>query len=277
MVASGGRMIIRSFLKWTGSKHGLISELRKTLPAGGRLVEPFAGSCTVALNTNYAANLLADINPDLINLYKQVIKNPDAFIETCRPRFTPEENTKDRYNETKAAFNAGRFNALEAAAAFLYLNRHGFNGLCRYNRQGAFNVAFGSYKKPYFPEREIRVFATKLADAEFIAADYLQTLKQVRRGDVVYCDPPYIPTSDTANFTEYSGRKFTAADHHALIAKLNELARQGVPVIVSNSLPARPFLSPVHGWEVRQVTARRRGSCTAVGRGRVFELMAVNK
>lgn len=253
-------MIIRSFLKWTGSKHDLISELRKTLPTGGRLVEPFAGSCTVALNTNYAANLLADINPDLINLYKQVINDPGLFIAMARPYFVPAFNTKEKYNKTKLAFNSGQFPALEAAAAFLYLNRHGFNGLCRYNRQGAFNVAFGSYKKPYFPENEIRAFATKLASAEFVAADYLQTLKQVRAGDVVYCDPPYIPTSDTANFTEYSGRKFTAADHHALIAKLNELARQGVPVIVSNSLPAQPFLSPAHGWEVRQVIVRRRGA-----------------
>ncbi len=95
--------------------------------------------------------------------------------------------------------------SVENAARFLYLNRHCFNGLCRYNRRGEFNVPFGKYKKPYFPADEIRAFAEKAKRATFITAHYSETLDLVRDGnDVVYCDPPYLTESD--NFTAYHER-----------------------------------------------------------------------
>lgn len=100
---------------------------------------------------------------------------------------------------------------MESAARFMYLNRHGFNGLCRYNRRGQFNVPFGKYKKPYFPLDEIHAFKEKAKRATFITAHYSETLELVRDGyDVIYCDPPYLTESD--NFTAYHGSGFTHMD-----------------------------------------------------------------
>lgn len=61
-----------TILKWAGNKTAIMSELKKHLPAGPRLVEPFAGSCAVMMETDYPSYLVADINPDLINLYKRL-------------------------------------------------------------------------------------------------------------------------------------------------------------------------------------------------------------
>ncbi|MCL0160597.1 Dam family site-specific DNA-(adenine-N6)-methyltransferase, partial [Klebsiella pneumoniae] len=116
------------------------------------------------------------------------------------------------------------------AASFLYLNRHCFNGLYRTNRDGGFNVPFGSYKAPYFPEAEMRLFAEKARDthALFLCNDFRTSIPYVARNrldSVIYCDPPYIPTSKTANFTAY-GKPFTLDDHRALVTALLDVNRQ---------------------------------------------------
>jgi DNA adenine methylase len=126
------------------------------------------------------------------------------------------------------------------AAYFLYLNRHGYNGLYRVNQKGEFNVPFGKYAEPYFPEAEMRLFAEKASDtkAVFIHSDFRQSIPdvmQLAHDAVIYCDPPYIPASDTANFTAY-GKPFTLDDHRALVAALVAVNRQyATRSIISNS------------------------------------------
>jgi DNA adenine methylase len=105
------------------------------------------------------------------------------------------------------------------AAQFLYLNRHGYNGLCRYSRKTGFNVPFGKYKSVYFPENEIRLFAEKANDTKaiFLCAPFQRSLQVVTGGDVlVYCDPPYLPESKTADFTQYHTEPFTEDNHRQL-------------------------------------------------------------
>ena len=123
---------------------------------------------------------------------------------------------------------------------FLYLNRHGFNGLYRVNQKGEFNVPFGKFAAPYFPEKEMRLFAEKANDTKaiFLHADFRHSIPdviQLAYDAVIYCDPPYIPASKTANFTAY-GKPFTPDDHRALVATLLEVNRQhGTRSVISNS------------------------------------------
>ena len=130
--------------------------------------------------------------------------------------------------------------ALLYAALFLYLNRHGFNGLYRTNLRGEFNVPFGKYAAPYFPEKEVRLFAEKASDtkAVFIHSDFRHSIPdvmQLAHDAVIYCDPPYIPASETANFTAY-GKPFTLDDHRELVKALLDVNRQhGIRSIISNS------------------------------------------
>lgn len=219
-----------TILKWAGNKTAIMPELKKHLPAGQRLVEPFAGSCAVMMATDYPHYLVADINTDLINLYRQIKENTEWFINAAREHFD-KDNTPDRYYVVRELFNyLTSISAVEKAAMFLYLNRHGYRGLCRYNKKGHFNVPYGNYKTPYFPENEIRAFAEKAKHATFICAGYEETLATLQAGDVIYCDPPYDGT-----FTDYHTGGFADDDQYRLASILERRSSEGHPVIVSNS------------------------------------------
>ncbi|MCS5947276.1 Dam family site-specific DNA-(adenine-N6)-methyltransferase [Klebsiella pneumoniae subsp. pneumoniae] len=108
-------------------------------------------------NTDFSRYILADINSDLIGLYNIVKLRTDEYVAAAREMFTPENNVAERYYLYRDEFNQSQ-DPLRRAVLFLYLNRHGYNGLCRYNLRGEFNVPFGRYKKPYFPEAELLSF-----------------------------------------------------------------------------------------------------------------------
>lgn len=224
----------RAFLKWAGGKFGLIEQICQQLPEGKKLVEPFVGAGSVFLNTQYDRYLLNDINPDLINLYNHVKSQSSAYITEARKLFTPQNNCADKYYEIREEFNRTT-DTFSRSLLFLYLNRHGYNGLCRYNLSGGFNVPFGKYKAPYFPQAELEFFAEKAQKAKFTCGSFVDTFRRVRKGDVVYCDPPYAPISLTANFTQYAKTGFSLDDQLLLakLAKHNAFKKQAT-VLISN-------------------------------------------
>ncbi|GKJ44289.1 site-specific DNA-methyltransferase (adenine-specific) [Klebsiella variicola] len=219
-----------TMLKWAGNKTAIMPELIKHLPAGPRLVEPFAGSCAVMMATDYPHYLVADINPDLINLYKKIALDCEAFISRAKNIFAIANREVAYYNIRHEFNHSSEITDFMKAVYFLYLNRHGYRGLCRYNMSGHFNVPYGNYKNPYFPESEIRAFAEKAQLATFICASYDETLALLRAGDVVYCDPPYDGT-----FSGYHTAGFTEDDQYHLASILERRSSEGHPVIVSNS------------------------------------------
>lgn len=222
---------MKTVLKWAGSKVRIIETLKQHLPAGQRLVEPFAGSCAVMMNTDYDEYLIADVNPDLISLYQAIKLDAEQFIQDAK-RYFEVGNDAEHYYSIRADFNLCS-DWQWRAAMFLYLNRHCFNGLCRYNQSGGFNVPFGKYKAPYFPEEEIRAFAEKAVRATFVCCDYSEALRMVRPGDVVYCDPPYL--TETGNFTAYHSDGFGLEGHGRLARRARRLSAKGIPSVLSNS------------------------------------------
>ncbi|VFS45670.1 DNA adenine methylase [Budvicia aquatica] len=170
----------RSFLKWAGGKYPLVNEIREYLPRGECLIEPFVGAGSVFLNTDYDEYVLADINSDLINLYNIVKQRTDQVVQDSRELFTDEYNQEPVYYQLRTEFNQSR-DPYRRALLFLYLNRHCYNGLCRYNLSGEFNVPFGRYKKPYFPETELYCFAEKAKRATFFCENYEQTMMKGRK------------------------------------------------------------------------------------------------
>ena len=137
---------MKPFLKWAGNKYQIVERIKEVLPAGKRLIEPFVGSGALFLNTDYPAYLLADANPDLISVYRHLQSDGRDFIEACRLYFTPENNSPERFYEFRQRFNTTS-DATEKATLFVYLNKHCYNGLCRYNSKGGFNVPFGDVYK----------------------------------------------------------------------------------------------------------------------------------
>ncbi|NUW62153.1 DNA adenine methylase [Cronobacter sakazakii] len=260
-----------TILKWAGNKTAVMPELMKHLPAGSRLVEPFAGSCAVMMATNYPQYLVADIKADLINLYQRAAQNTEELI-ACALVFFREDNNAESYYQNRLRFNTDTtLTALERAALFLYLNRHCYRGLCRYNLNGQFNVPFGNYKKPYFPHAEILTFAEKGHRTTFICASYDETLAMLQVGDVVYCDPPYDGT-----FTAYHTAGFTESDQYHLASILERRSSEGHPVIVSNS-DTLLINSIYHNFTRHRITAKRSMGIEA-GEGKsADEIIAVSE
>lgn len=259
-----------TILKWAGNKTAIMSELKKHLPDGPRLVEPFAGSCAVMMATDYPHYLVADINPDLINLYQVIKEDVISFIhlvERIFSKFTTEED----YYKCRQFFNTVPLEPIEKAAYFLFLNRHCYRGLCRYNQRGLFNVPYGNYKKPYLPVDEIRTFAEKAVRATFICASYDETLAMLQAGDVVYCDPPYNGT-----FSGYHTAGFSDDDQYDLASILVRRSSEGHPIIVSNS-DTRLIRSFYRKFTLHRISTKRSIGIAAGEGKKADELIAVLK
>lgn len=236
--------MIKSPVKWAGGKTRVMPQLLKHLPKADCLIEPFVGSGTVFMNTEYRRYVLCDSNRALINFFLRLRDDTDRLIASARGMFTRGNNEETYYSE-RAFFNSLNreeedYSSVIRAALFLYLNRHCFNGLYRENQEGDFNVPFGRYKSPYFPEAEMRLFAEKARDthALFLCNDFRSSIPYIaknRQDSVIYCDPPYIPASKTANFTAY-GKPFTLDDHRVLVSTLLDAHHQhGTRSVISNS------------------------------------------
>lgn len=264
----------RPFLKWAGNKFRIIEQIRTQLPPGRRLIEPFAGSAAVFLNTDYERYLLSDSNRDLIALYGALQTEGAGFIEYCAQYFTPAHNAPEAYYRLRERFNACT-DPLERAALFVYLNRHGYNGLCRYNRGGGFNVPFGRYRQPYFPAREMALFHQRARHAEFRHRDFAEAIARARPGDVVYCDPPYVPLSASANFTAYSAGGFDLPQQERLAELAQRAAARGVPVLISNhntSFTRRAYRA---ARQLSKFRVQRYISCKGARRQTAGELLAL--
>lgn len=263
----------KPFLKWAGGKYKVLPRIFGALPGGKRLIEPFAGSAVVSLNAPFSERLASDSNSDLINLYRSVVGETGNFIAQASSLFAPEYNTRDAYDALRAEFN-GTDDPFRRSVIFVYLNRHCFNGLCRYNAKGRFNVPFGRYRNPTFPLREVQHFAEAAKAIQFRNATFDEVMLEAQPGDVVYCDPPYAPLSLTANFTGYTEGTFGAFEQQRLADLARELQRRGVPVVISNH--DTDFTRSIYvGATIEAFGVQRNISCDGGNRGHAPELLAV--
>ena len=245
------------------------------LPEGECLIEPFVGAGSIFLNTDYPRYLLNDINQDLINLYQLLKLQPDNFIQDAKKLFAAEKNIAEAYYQLRAEFNQSS-DSYYRSLIFLYLNRHGYNGLCRYNKSGGYNVPFGKYKKPYFPEAELMFFAEKAQRATFVCESYRKTFERASNGDVIYCDPPYVPLSKTASFTSYAGNGFGLDEQADLANAAEEVTNQKeVTVLLSNHDTIWTRKIYEHADKIKAISVARTISQKAKNRKKVGELLAL--
>ncbi len=265
----------RAFLKWAGGKYNLVDAISLQLPESALLVEPFVGAGSVFLNTDYPSYLLNDINADLINLYQLLQTKPGNFIADAQALFVHSSNEKSSYLSFREEFNQST-DSYHRSLLFLYLNRHGYNGLCRYNGSGKFNVPFGSYKKPYFPEAELWFFAEKAQKAKFVCMNYSELMQNLEAPAVVYCDPPYVPLSRTASFTSYAKNSFDLDDQAQLANLAEGCQTRGISVVISNhdTTLTRKLYEKA---KLTSIQVGRSISQNGATRGKVAELFALYK
>jgi DNA adenine methylase len=255
---------IRPPLKWAGGKRWQVPLLWPLWEEhrSRRLVEPFCGGLAVTLGLHPTRALLSDVNPHLVNFYRWLQRG--LAIEL------PMENAERAYYRHRDRFNellaAGRAESQEAAELFYYLNRTGYNGLCRFNASGGFNVPFGKYKAIRY-RTEFDAYRRTLEDWTFLCADVADV--PFERGDFVYADPPYdVP------FTSYSKGGFSWDDQ---VRTAERLARHRGPVVLSNQATDRILeLYRKLGYAVRTLPAPRRISCNGNRRPAVEVLATRN-
>lgn len=268
----------RSALKWAGGKKKVINDIASLLPTKGkkRLVEPFVGGGSVFLNLDFEDYLLVDMNQDLITLFNLIKSQPTQFITDAIKFFTSENNQSEMYYEFRRQFNQST-DPYERSLLFLYLNRHGYNGLCRYNQSGGYNVPFGRYKHPYFPQKELEFFSEKAQKATFMQGDFEAAFSQLQADDVVYCDPPYSPINRTSNFTAYAGNSFTDEDQQRLVKCAERARNKNIPTLISNHYV--DFTSELYKGANKTKLFQVQRSISQKGKGRikVQEILALYK
>lgn len=269
----------KPFLKWAGNKYRVLPHLIPLIGNPKRYCEPFGGTLAVALNVTAQQYILNDMNRDLIAIYQNLVDlSDDSFIKYCQELFIPETNTKESYLEFRKQFNYIT-NYRERARLFIYLNKHCFNGLSRYNKKGEFNVPFGKHKQPTLSIEEMmnfRMFFLSKQQVTFTSLSFndLSLYKNLEKGDVVYFDPPYVPISKTAQFTSYTAKEFTHQQQVELSEIANDLHTKGIKVILSNhDTPATRELYKNATLYPIQVT--RTVAAKGTSRKKVNEIIAV--
>lgn len=252
-------------LKWAGGKRWLVPHLLQYWRGHERrrLVEPFVGGLAVTLGLEPRRALLNDANPHLISFYRWLQRGLDV-----RATGVTFENERHVYAQNRSRFNEliaeGEAESAEAAALFYYLNRTGYNGLCRFNARGFFNVPFGRYTR--IPYREsFDSYRALLDEYRFTNGDFERM--RLRADDFLYADPPY-----DVEFTSYSAGGFSWEDQERLA---DWLAQHPGPVVASNQATKRVLrLYRKLGFSVRTVPAPRRISCDG-NRDDAEEMIAV--
>jgi len=266
-------IISKPFLKWAGAKTQIIPLLLSHFENKTRLVEPFVGSGAVFLGTNYETYLLNDNNPDLIELFTFLRDECEELISQCSNLFVDKFNDEEQFYKLRTEFNDTNIKSIRKSAIFVYLNRHCFNGLCRYNAKGKFNVPFGRYKKVNLQEEAMRLFSAKAEKCIFTNNDFYSLEEEITLNDIVYCDPPYLPISKSANFTAYS-KSFNLTDQERLVEFALRLISKGAKVVISNhdTDEARELYKDAN---IFSIDVRRNISSKKETRGNVKEIIAV--
>lgn len=223
----------KPFLKWAGGKQRLVSSILKLLPAQGRLIEPFVGAGSVFLSGRYHQAVINDANVDLVALWTAIKERPAQFCRDASALFRAKNHCAESYQRIRHEFNESD-DRYERAVRFIYLNRFGFNGVYRVNSRGEYNVPYGRPPAmPSFPWDQIEAASCRLARAIVLGSDFRFAMEMAKEGDVVYCDPPYLPMGETA-FTAYTPRGFGASEHAALVEAAYAAASRGAVVAISN-------------------------------------------
>ena len=203
--------------------------------------------------------VIADSNPELINMYRQVADHVDDVIE-CLKMY---ENTSEMFYLVRGQ-DWTKLPKAEAAARIIFLNKTCFNGLYRVNKKGQFNVPFGKYKNPKIcDENGLRAASEILKKAEIICGDYLLVLEHYAQpGDFIFLDPPYLPISDYSDFKRYTKEQFYEEDHVELAKMVMTLHERGCYVILTNS--NHPLVHELYAhFTIDVIQTKRHISCKA--------------
>ena len=219
------------FIRWAGGKTWLIKHLGDII---GNLqynnyFEPFLGGAAVCFALDFPNRAyLSDTNEDLIDTYKAIKTNPLGIIEFL----DAFENTEERYYQIRAMRPLG---AMQRAARFIYLNQTSYNGLYRVNRHGEYNVPYGFRENWVYDTTRILDASKKLQKATLSCGDFAANKYNIKRGDLIFLDPPYTVSHNDNGFIEYNRKLFSLQDQQRLSKYIDYIKKKGAFYILTNA------------------------------------------
>ncbi|MBT6469465.1 MAG: DNA adenine methylase [Thaumarchaeota archaeon] len=273
----------KPFVKWAGGKRQLIPILNQNLPDSfGTYYEPFLGGGALLFHILTERNgqkcSISDLNSDLVLAYTTIRDRIDSLITSLKSH---ERNyQKDSKSYYYSVRESNPRSEIEKTSRLLFLNRTCFNGLYRVNSKGKFNVPLGKYTNPNIVNEENLRSVSSIFQASKVSIkcrDFGAVLRDAKKGDLVYFDPPYQPVSETANFTSYTNKNFSYDDLSRLAELCKSLDAKGCKVILSNSDSKEVsdmFLKKP--WNVSKIRANRSINSDSKKRTGHFELLIKN-
>lgn len=268
---------LKPIIKWVGGKRQLLPEIEKYMPSDfNRYFEPFVGGGAVFFDIAPTNAVINDMNGSLIDMYQVIKENPQELISELK--IHKVNNSKDYYLKIRAYDRDGtidKMSKIQRVARVMYMLRVDFNGLYRVNKKNQFNVPYGKYKNPKIVNENLINDMSKYFNSnhiEFKNGDFEEAVSGAERNDFVYFDPPYIPLTETSNFTSYTSDGFSLEDQERLRDLFFKLSKNGVKVMLSNSdteLTRNLYKDAI----IHSVQANRAINSIAKKRGKVGEVI----
>lgn len=273
----------KPFVKWAGGKRQLIPILNENLPKTfGTYFEPFLGGGALLFNMLTERNdqkcSISDLNSDLVLSYTTIRDKIDDLINSLKNHEKHYQKNSKKYYYSIRESNPR--NQIEKTSRLIFLNRTCFNGLYRVNSKGKFNVPLGKYTNPNIVNEENLRSVSRILRSSRISIkcrDFEAVLRDAKRDDLVYFDPPYQPVSDTSNFTSYTNKDFTYDDLSRLVELCMKLDSKGCNVLLSNSNSQKVAdMFTTKPWKIFKIKANRSINSNSKKRTGHFELLIKN-
>lgn len=275
----------KPFLKWAGGKSKISDQIQSLFPSPlefNSYYEPFLGSGAMYFRVSPRSGRLNDKNTTLIDIYITLRDNPEALISELQKlqdsyhSLSDIDEKKDYYLARRAEFNSLKKSSVRKSALFIFLNKTGFNGMYRENSRGEYNIPFGKHERPLICDSEnLRRVSDDLQGIDITSTSYESAVKDAKKGDLVYLDPPYYPISETSKFTEYQAGGFTVDDQAKLRDIFVELAKRGCYVVMSNSA-CEEVRDLYAGYEIIEIEVARAINSKIGKRGKIKEYLITN-
>lgn len=273
----------KPFVKWAGGKRQLIPIINQNLPESfGTYYEPFLGGGAllfhILTDKNGQKCSISDLNSDLVLAYTTIRDRVDSLIASLKNHEKNYQKNSESYYYSIRESNPR--SEIEKTSRLIFLNRTCFNGLYRVNNKGKFNVPLGKYSNPNIVNEENLYAVSTILQSSRISIkcrDFEAVLRDAKKGDLIYFDPPYQPTSATANFTSYTNKDFTYDDLTRLAELCLKLDSRGCNVLLSNSDSKEVSdIFAKNTWKITRIEANRSINSNSKKRTGHFELLIKN-
>ena len=226
------------FVKWAGGRRQLLNEIKERMPEGFyRYYEPFVGGGAVVFDILPENAVINDINKALINAYRQICKEPKAFLNIINSLDSKMwEDGKAYYYSLRERYNDKLMQKeydTELAALFVFINKHCFNGLYRVNGRGLFNVPYNNSRRQSVDTESIYAVSEYLQNVTILEGDFQNACVTARKGDFIFIDSPYAPLNPTS-FESYTKEGFDIESHRRLAELFDELTQRGCKCMLTN-------------------------------------------